>query len=422
MTLTIGTYFRSMSITAHKYMQAYAHKIGADFIDIDESQYSHCHYDKFRIYELLEQYDRIIYLDGDILITPESPNLFDIVPQDKFGALYEGKYATDEERQKHHQVILKASQEHEIQLPENYKFINAGIMIISKCHRELFAPPQKIVHMEYGDQPLMVLRIANSNTEIFDIGPDLNRMPYLDRLGKPRTESHIIHYAGLNNPHELMKRDIHHIENETGPKIIYVLNINNYMPKLCEITIPSIQAYADRIGARLHIITERQYPEWPIVYEKTQLWDLGKDNEWTIFIDADVIIGKDLPDLTEYMGLNEVGMHMSYDYDKHLPSDYLVNKDRRNIGIVGSFLVTHKTCHRIWEPFEETVHNIKRRLACNETKDHLIHEYKLSRNLARYGFKHRGITEISDDFLHLSATVEDNDTLGRAREFAERRC
>lgn len=201
-------------------------------------------------------------------------------------------------------------------------------------------------------------------------------------------------------------------------KVIYTLNINNYMPELCKITIPTIQAYADKIGAKLVIITERKFPEWPITYEKMQLFELTKDNEWSFFIDADTVIGPHLKDLTKLIPRYRIGVHMAYDADKHLPGDYYIIRDRRNVGVVTSFMLVHKTMHRIWTPLEENAQNALRRLRTVGALDHIVDEYCVSRNMARYGMSFMGVVPFCErQLLHLSATVEDDNTLTRAKTF-----
>lgn len=201
-------------------------------------------------------------------------------------------------------------------------------------------------------------------------------------------------------------------------KTVYTLNINNYLPDLCEITLPTINAYANRIGAKFEVITERKFPGWPITYEKLQLCERAKDNDWTIFVDADTVIGSDLPDLTKMVKPNIIGVHMAYDADKTLPNEYFMIQDRRNVGVVTSFMVVPKACHKIWTPLEEDVKSALRRLSCVDAVDHIVDEYCISRNLARYRFNFIGLTQLCDGkFLHLSATVENKDIINKAKEF-----
>ncbi len=72
------------------FLKYYANKIGADFIILNNVVINGTvpHYEKFQLYDLLEIYDRILYIDIDVIVTEKCPNLFDIVPIDSFGIGY----------------------------------------------------------------------------------------------------------------------------------------------------------------------------------------------------------------------------------------------------------------------------------------------------------------------------------------------
>lgn len=203
-------------------------------------------------------------------------------------------------------------------------------------------------------------------------------------------------------------------------KTIYTMVINDYMPELCKITIPTIKNYANNIGAAFVIIEDRKYQNWPITYEKVQIYELGIDNEWNIFIDADTVINKDMPDLTNMLSPDHVGTHMAYNADRELPYDYYFIQDGRNIGLVTNFIITHNMCHQLWRPLDESVTSALNRLDTKKASHHIVDELCISRNLARYGYKMTGIIPYCyGKFLHLSATVEDNNTLIRAKNFIQ---
>ena len=79
----------------------YAQKVKADFTILDEV--FNCpeaaggigngvyQYRIMKQYDLHEQYDRILHLDSDMLLSPNCPNLFDVVPYDKIGTIFEDK-------------------------------------------------------------------------------------------------------------------------------------------------------------------------------------------------------------------------------------------------------------------------------------------------------------------------------------------
>ena len=231
-TLVIGEAFKRIARITHPFMRRYAQRIGADFVPIHKSIYPHCHFDKLQMYDLLGKYNRIIYIDTDVLVKLDCPNLFKIVPEDAVGMYNEGAPATKKERKEHQEVFEEASEKYGLPLPERSRgeFYNAGIMVLSIQHREHYRPPEKVVFMKYGDQPLVNLRLMNADVRIFDIGYQFNRMPYLDdgkhvmpngeKITCPRTDCHMIHYAGIPNVTSEAKKDIEHLySNKKKPEL-----------------------------------------------------------------------------------------------------------------------------------------------------------------------------------------------------------
>ena len=211
-------------------------------------------------------------------------------------------------------------------------------------------------------------------------------------------------------------------------KTIYTLRIDNYAPEICELTYPMIQAYARKIGARLHTITERKFPGWPPVYEKLQIYELAQAhaNDWNIYIDSDTLIHPDMIDVTEFLGKDTV-CHNGKDLaNVRWKYDRFFRRDHRNIGSCNWFTVASDWCIELWKPLddltlEEAVAQIqvtvgeaagfewvtepgpapnilkmtdqRRELVVHEPS-HLIDDFTLSRNIAKYGLRFTTINEI----------------------------
>ena len=77
-TLTFGDLYEKLARTSHETLSAYAQKCGADFvIEREPTTKSPC-YSKFGLVRrLLEDYDRVLYVDTDVLVRFDAPNLFD---------------------------------------------------------------------------------------------------------------------------------------------------------------------------------------------------------------------------------------------------------------------------------------------------------------------------------------------------------
>src|ERR1700733_1320908 len=89
-------------------------------------------------------------------------------------------------------------------------------------------------------------------------------------------------------------------------KIVITLNINDYQPAIRSLTFPLMKSYANKIGAEFAEITERKFPDWPIVMEKFQVADVARDYDWSIFVDADALISPEFFDVTTHLSKDQV--------------------------------------------------------------------------------------------------------------------
>jgi len=141
-TLAIGK--RGFISHTEPLMEQYAKKLDADFHCIS-SYAAKRHYTNGResnqayvikcaaIYDLLETYDRILYVDDTICIHPDTPDLFSIIPEDKVGAFNEGTLGKDSAKSDHDYIL--ENNHYEINTGD---YINAGLLVVSRQHRFLF--------------------------------------------------------------------------------------------------------------------------------------------------------------------------------------------------------------------------------------------------------------------------------------------
>jgi hypothetical protein len=180
LTIAIGAEYQQMSGITHQSIARYSDKIGAEFKVITEQTHSTPHWEKFQIHSLLEEYDRILYLDTDVLISRSCPDLFEVVPRPIMGAFNEGQYFTRKHRD----------------------YYNTGVMVIPSTYKDIFAQPQ----IEQGDintffeQDFINDRINASGLAVYNLSHKFNKMDFIQAPG------YIIHKAGnLNALQELQE-------------------------------------------------------------------------------------------------------------------------------------------------------------------------------------------------------------------------
>lgn len=188
-------------------------------------------------------------------------------------------------------------------------------------------------------------------------------------------------------------------------KTIFTLSVNGYAKEITDITYPYIKRYAKRIGAEFVNITERKFPDYPVVYEKFQVYQLAKEmkNDWNIYIDSDTLIHPETIDFTEHLSKDTVCQN-GHDMGqiRWKPDNYF-RRDGRWIGTCNWFTLFSDWCIDMYHPLEDM--SIARAIEnCTPTvgelncglidKLHLVDDYIISRNVARYGLKYMTIQEL----------------------------
>jgi hypothetical protein len=187
-------------------------------------------------------------------------------------------------------------------------------------------------------------------------------------------------------------------------KTVYTLAVNNYEPEITKCTFPLMERYAKKIGADFYVIKERKFPDYPIPFEKFQIYDLSKErgDDWSIFFDADTLIHPDFFDVTVTVNKDTTVSGITSDFTpiRFKPDEYF-RRDGRYIGKGNWFMVASDWCRDIWHlldiPKEEAIANIT--VTLEESKvgmkpEHLLDDYLVSRNIARFGLKHVLVSQV----------------------------
>jgi len=189
-------------------------------------------------------------------------------------------------------------------------------------------------------------------------------------------------------------------------KTIFTLNVDDYPSEITEYTYPLIKSYAHKIGADFHIISQRKYPKMPPVYEKLQIYDLGRKmkNDWNIYIDSDALVHPDMFDVTEFIRKDTVAHNGADMANNRWRYDRYFERDQRHIGSCDWFTIASDWCLDLWHPLDipyqealENIFPIQNELNTVITREHLIDDYVLSRNIAKYGLKFTTVAKIIEN-------------------------
>ncbi len=181
-------------------------------------------------------------------------------------------------------------------------------------------------------------------------------------------------------------------------KTVFTLALDNWQPEICEMTHPLIKAYARKIGADFYVIKERRLPEeFHPTYEKMQIYDLGREmaNDWNIYIDSDALVHPDCFDVTNHLSRDTVCHNGSDHAGIRWRYDRFLLRDGRHIGSCNWFTIGSDWCIDLWRPLDDLtaseavarIHPTVHERNTVITAEHLIDDFVLSRNIAKYGLK-----------------------------------
>jgi len=181
-------------------------------------------------------------------------------------------------------------------------------------------------------------------------------------------------------------------------KTVFTLCVDGYPKEITDLTFPLLQGYADKIGAEFVIIQKRRFFEWPVVYEKFQIYDLSRElgSDWNIYVDADALVHPDMPDVTAHLGRDTVMQNGQDLASSRWKYDEYMRRDGRLISSCNWFCVFSDWCRDIYHPLEDMTlaQALMNIYPCQLERNfgidagHLIDDYVVTRNIARYGLKH----------------------------------
>ena len=196
------------------FIYRYAYKCNANVEILDKDiEGLHRHYRIMRLYDLFDNYDKILNIDADILIKHDCPNIFNMIDSDTVACIYEDKGT----RQEHRRNTIKLIQQIRGNVNWSYGYINTGFILFSKQHKDIFDYTDKNLweEPEYDDIEL-AYRMHKSNIKIQELSYKFNHMTMFSEAWNNyanRFNSYVIHYAGVGlfapcgNRTEMIRQD-----------------------------------------------------------------------------------------------------------------------------------------------------------------------------------------------------------------------
>lgn len=218
-SLVIGKEAYQLAEYTRLYIQKYANKVEADYIEINEFNAKEvkvktAHYAKLYLREILKKYDRAIFFDIDIIVDENTENLFDIVPKDKLGIFEEGKHFKERKEQFFYFAgQWNAISNNKFKIQEwDSRYFNTGVMVLSKKHSIIFENPEHEVN-HFFEQSYLNMNISKYKVDVFELDKKFNAMTFM----KDYQKCNVSHYSGISHESriKLLSKRVNKISHDT---------------------------------------------------------------------------------------------------------------------------------------------------------------------------------------------------------------
>jgi hypothetical protein len=138
-TVANGTEFVEILKLTRPFMQAYADRVGADLIDLDNDTEDWGPMEKFRTFHFARQYEQTLFVDVDAIITDRCPDLFDmyadadIAAHDDWSFLFK----TDWLERERNTVANRSG----LAIEHTAQCLNSGIVLVNQSAADVWNRP-----------------------------------------------------------------------------------------------------------------------------------------------------------------------------------------------------------------------------------------------------------------------------------------
>ena len=197
-TVAVGESGRSLLRISEPGMREYAEAVGADFVVLTWPGHPDWPMSgKFQVPKALDLYDRIAYLDADVLVNRNTVDLFDACSPQEVGGYddlagvlrWAPGFIGDYQRARSYQGLPAC------RVPY---YLNAGVMVLSKCHIPVMTHPQRPVPPAHcNEQHWWISRLHDTGVPVKLLPRVYNWQWWEEKWMDDPPKDAVLHFSGM---------------------------------------------------------------------------------------------------------------------------------------------------------------------------------------------------------------------------------
>ena len=183
----------------------YAEKCGADYIELTGDQCPEFSiYNKFRIHAVTKRYKKTLFLDADICVNKNTPNIFDITPDDKISAFVDHELFMQDDSGRTYPWIEEALDSAYLSGCDDYpeenrdnQMINSGVLVIPQSLSDYYKQPvRKYLKFWCFDQIHLTLMLPKDKLNTLGVEWNNTAIPNEDKFLERLDDTYFDHLNG----------------------------------------------------------------------------------------------------------------------------------------------------------------------------------------------------------------------------------
>jgi hypothetical protein len=183
-------------------IQAYAERCNADYIELRGTTEAWWGLEKFRVRNIARSYNRTLFLDCDVIVRDDCPDLFAMVPQDHVAMHDDWPHLEHFDWLKAERQTVFDSQAVEGSYPE--QALNTGVVLCSREHADIWTRPIDPFPTSHCAEQIWIEHLAREYP-VFKLPTELNCQWWMNDFEQRKPSSHVIHWANCKNKSDSMR-------------------------------------------------------------------------------------------------------------------------------------------------------------------------------------------------------------------------
>ena len=192
----------------------YADKCGADLHFITNTTQRWWGLERFRLEEYCKKYKRMMLIEPDCVFKDGTPDLFDIVPEEKVG-IFNDYSVIDHDHNWF--TLLRSDLHRRLNIDDattqkmigNKTYYNGGVVVCSNAHSGMWAYPREEVEpIHVVDQFVVEYNIFYNGYDVLELDKKFNFQSWFPDFETQKKDAYIIHYSSSKNKLDQIKRDL----------------------------------------------------------------------------------------------------------------------------------------------------------------------------------------------------------------------